>query len=424
MSSCRRRVEEVERRQREAEERLEQAQQAREQAELLRQGLLVAGAQLEATGRSLTERLEALRARLSEVERDRADLAQQVEAKSAQRQDAVIRSGELLQQAQGHETQRDQLQKIRQRLEGELQGAEETLRGEGRRRDQVLPQVLAAEQQLSALAQQIQEQGRQRSERDFRRARLTERLQELYRIDDAALTAALQAEAAALSSEQRAQMSERVQKLRARLEGMGPVSLGSVDEYDALTQRLEFLKTQQEDLIEARDDLKASIAQINRTARTQFRETFGRIKQEFVRYFTRLFNGGHADLLLLDEEDVLASGIEIVARPPGKRLQSISLLSGGERALTAIALLFALFKVRPSPFCILDEIDAPLDEANVQRFITVLEEFLELSQFILVTHNKKTITKADCLYGVTMEEPGISKILSAKLTSPAPAAAV
>ena len=211
-------------------------------------------------------------------------------------------------------------------------------------------------------------------------------------------------------------MTAHIQKLRAKLEGIGPVSLGSVEEYDELKRRLEFLQTQQYDLLKARDDLKASITQINRAARAQFRETFERIKQEFRHYYTRLFNGGQADLLLMDEEDVLECGIDIVARPPGKRLQSISLLSGGERALTAIALLFALFKVRPSPFCILDEIDAPLDEANVDRFTRVLEEFLALSQFILITHNKKTITKADSLYGVTMAEPGISKILSAKLT--------
>ena len=154
---------------------------------------------------------------------------------------------------------------------------------------------------------------------------------------------------------------------------------------------MDFWKTQQQDLIQSRDDLKASIAQINRTARTQFRETFQQIRQEFQHYFAQLFGGGQADLSLIDEEDVLESGIDIIARPPGKRLQSISLLSGGERALTAIALLFALFKVRPSPFCILDEIDAPLDEANVDRFTRVLEEFLALSQFILITQDRKSV---------------------------------
>ena len=207
-----------------------------------------------------------------------------------------------------------------------------------------------------------------------------------------------------------------MQKLRAKLEGIGPVSLGSVEEYDELKRRWEFLQTQQQDLTQARDDLKTSITQINRTARAQFRETFEKIRVEFQHYYGRLFQGGEATLIMMDEEDVLETGIDIVARPPGKRLQSISLLSGGERALTAVALLFALFKVKPSPFCILDEIDAPLDESNVDRFTKVLEEFLALSQFILITHNKKTITKADCLYGVTMQEAGISKILSAKLT--------
>jgi len=224
--------------------------------------------------------------------------------------------------------------------------------------------------------------------------------------------------AALMTDEERQSLMSQVERLKTKLEAMGPVMLGSVEEYDQLKGRLDFLQTQQQDLLKSQEDLRRSIQQINRTARSQFRETFVKVQQEFQHYFSRLFNGGQADLILVDEEDVLESGIEIVARPPGKRPQSITLLSGGERALTATALLFALFKVRPSPFCILDEIDAPLDEANVDRFTKVLEEFLNLSQFILITHNKKTITKADCMYGVTMESPGMSKIVSVKLTSP------
>ncbi|MDP3722048.1 MAG: chromosome segregation protein SMC [Candidatus Omnitrophota bacterium] len=405
----------AEERQRRFEQVLADAQAAREAAEQRRQQLVMAKAQGEATLISLGERVQALETRGQELEAERVRLTQQLDAKTTQRQEAERRAAELSQQRQAHQDDGQRLQGERARLEAELATVSQTLREEEAKRDQVLPRLLEAEQQLSSILQRIQECGQQLSEHTFRRSRLFERLQELYQVDEATLQAAQQAQQPPLTGEQRSALAEQVQKLRARLEGIGPVSLGSVEEYDALTRRLEFLQTQQRDLVQARDDLKASITQINRAARAQFRETFERIKQEFMHYFTRLFNGGQADLILVDEEDVLASGIEIVARPPGKRLQSITLLSGGERALTAIALLFALFKVRPSPFCILDEIDAPLDEANVDRFTHVLEEFLALSQFILVTHNKKTITKADSLYGVTMEEPGISKILSAKL---------
>ncbi len=398
------------------ERSLNEAQAGRETAEQRRQQLLIAKAQVETTLQSLTERAETLRARQREVESERAHLTQQSETKVQQRQEAITRSQELTEQLQAHRSDADQLQEERGRLEAEVQSVTQTLRQEEARRDEVLPQVLSVEQELSSMLRRIQEQSRQLSERTFRRSRLIERLQELYQIDEATIQAEQLAVSEPLSDQQRAEMTEQVQKLRAKLEGIGPVSMGSAEEYDELKQRLEFLQTQQQDLIQARDDLKTSIAQINRTARTQFRETFERIKNEFKHYYGKLFDGGQADLILMDDEDVLECGIDIVARPPGKRLQSISLLSGGERALTAVALLFALFKVRPSPFCILDEIDAPLDEANVDRFTRVLEEFLSLSQFILITHNKKTITKADSLYGVTMEEPGISKILSAKLT--------
>ena len=145
-----------------------------------------------------------------------------------------------------------------------------------------------------------------------------------------------------------------------------------------------------------------------------FKETFEKIRENFRAMFTEIFGGGKADLVLIDEGDVLESGIDIVARPPGKQLQTISLLSGGEQTMTAVALLFSIYQVKPSPFCVLDELDAPLDESNINRFIRVLQRFLVHSQFIIITHNKRTIGMADVLYGVTMQEHGVSKIVSVK----------
>ncbi len=416
LTGAERAAQEAERSQETIERALAEAQATRETAEHERQQALVAKAQREASRQSLTERAAVVRQRREEVDAERARLGQQVEQKRAQQQEAVARAQQLSAERETHRRERPRLEDERGRCVAEEQEVSDALRQAEAQRNHVMPEVLAVEQQLAALAQQIQDQERQLAERGFRRTHLVERLRELYQIDEATIEAERHSDTPALTPEQRAELAERVGKLRATLESLGPVSLGSVEEYDELKRRHEFLQTQTQDLIKARDDLKASIAQINRAARTQFREIFVRIQEEFKHYFTRLFNGGKADVVLLDEEDVLETGIEIVAQPPGKRLQSISLLSGGERALTAIALLFALFKVRPSPFCILDEIDAPLDEANVDRFTRVLEEFLSLSQFILITHNKKTITKADSLYGVTMEEAGISKILSARLS--------
>jgi chromosome segregation protein len=155
---------------------------------------------------------------------------------------------------------------------------------------------------------------------------------------------------------------------------------------------------------------------INIQTREMFVETFNKIRANFQATFTEIFGGGMADLILHDDEDVLESGIDIVARPPGKKLQSISLLSGGEQTMTAVALLFAIYQVRPSPFCVLDELDAPLDESNINRFIKILERFLDHSQFIIITHNKRTISIADILYGVTMQERGVSRIVSVKFS--------
>src|SRR5207245_4714391 len=174
------------------------------------------------------------------------------------------------------------------------------------------------------------------------------------------------------------------------------------------------LRTKHNDITSAKKQFLGVINLINTQTREMFRETFQRIRDNFRAMFTEVFGGGKADLILLDENDLLESGISIVARPPGKQLQTISLLSGGEQTMTAVSLLFAIYQVKPSPFCVLDELDAPLDDSNINRFVRVLQRFLVHSQFVIITHNKRTIGMADVLYGVTMEEQGISNIVSVK----------
>ena len=216
-----------------------------------------------------------------------------------------------------------------------------------------------------------------------------------------------------------ADLEQVIAGLRTQLDNMGPVNLEAVHEYDELEERYKFLEAQNTDLTNSQRELLDVIARINSTTRKLFAETFEQVRANFREMFGELFRGGRADLSLLDENDPLNCGIEITAKPPGKQLQSVSLLSGGERAMTAVALLFAIYMVRPSPFCILDEVDAPLDENNINCFIGVLDRFVQQSQFIIITHNKRTIAKADVLYGVTMEERGVSKLVGVKLTAPA-----
>ena len=217
--------------------------------------------------------------------------------------------------------------------------------------------------------------------------------------------------------ETEANLEQIIADLTRSLDNMGPVNLDAVHEYDELEERYRFLEAQNNDLIAARREVLDVISRINSTTQKLFAETFTQVRINFSEMFAEMFGGGRADLSLQDENDPLNCGIEITARPPGKQLQSVSLLSGGERTMTAVALLFAIYMVRPSPFCILDEMDAPLDESNINRFIKVLERFVSQSQFIIITHNKRTIAKADVLYGVTMEERGVSKLVGMKLAA-------
>jgi len=208
----------------------------------------------------------------------------------------------------------------------------------------------------------------------------------------------------------------RMAEVQRKLTAMGPVNLVAIEEHAELEERYAFLHQQQTDLVGAKTQLLEMIHSINATTTELFKKTFDLVNANFQTMFKTLFGGGSAKLVLTDEADVLESGIDIIARPPGKKLQSISLLSGGERTMTAVALLFSLFKVRPSPFCVLDELDAALDDANINRFVSTLKAFLEHSQFIIITHSRQTIAAADIIYGVTMQTRGVSKIVSMKFS--------
>lgn len=208
------------------------------------------------------------------------------------------------------------------------------------------------------------------------------------------------------------ELESRIAEIRSKLEEIGPVNLVAIEEYQELEERLAFLSRQHDDLVASKAQLLEAIRKINETSAALFAETFAQINAHFEATFQELFGGGSARLEMPSGEDVLEAGIEIIARPPGKRLQNISLLSGGERTMAAVALLFAIYRIRPSPFCVLDELDAALDESNISRFIGMLRNFLKNSQFIVITHNRRTIAEASVIYGVTMPEQGVSKIVS------------
>jgi chromosome segregation protein len=217
-----------------------------------------------------------------------------------------------------------------------------------------------------------------------------------------------------LAGEELATQDQLYHEMRTKLDGMGPVNMMALEEYKETAERHSFLEPQRTDLISSIENTTATIKEIDQISRQKFEEAFHKINDNFQATFKKLFGGGHAFMKLTDEENSAESGIDVVASPPGKRLQSVLLLSGGEKALTALALLVGIFQFAPSPFCILDEVDAPLDETNVGRFTDLVKEMSVQTQFVLITHSKKTMSIAPVLYGVTMQEPGVSKLVSVK----------
>jgi chromosome segregation protein len=213
-----------------------------------------------------------------------------------------------------------------------------------------------------------------------------------------------------------AALKSRQSELNRSLRGLGEVNLTAIEEHDEAKKRYDFYQEQQEDLLNAIDNLKEAILKINKESRERFSTTFTAVAAKFSEVIPMLFGGGKAQLSLTETNDILDAGVEIHIRPPGKKLQNMNLLSGGEKALAAIGLLFSIFLIKPSPFCLLDEVDAPLDDANIHRFNSLLEQIAATSQVILITHNKRTMEKADELYGVTMQEKGVSKLVSVRLS--------
>ncbi len=285
---------------------------------------------------------------------------------------------------------RESLREARSELTAEAQGLRNKIR-------QIEEQIHAAD----LAANEIRHQ----------RNSLADRLREDYGIELAEL------EHKPTDEEQQQQQEEvqnEIEELRRKINNLGNVNLEALQELDDLENRFQTLSDQYKDLVEAKNSLEGIIDKINADSRRLFAETLHTVKGHFEKLFRDLFGGGRADIILDDDDDILESGIEIVARPPGKEPRSISLLSGGEKTLTCVALLLAIFRSRPSPFCVLDEVDAALDEANIDRFIQVLQDFLAWTQFIIVTHSKKTMTAADTIYGVTMQESGVSKQVSVR----------
>jgi chromosome segregation protein len=217
-----------------------------------------------------------------------------------------------------------------------------------------------------------------------------------------------------LSVEEVAAAEERYRQIKTKIENLGPINMMALEEYEESKQRHDFLAGQQQDLLDSIRDTARAIEEIDAVTQKQFGEAFAAINANFTETFRRLFGGGQGMLRLTEAEDPSEAGIEIVAQPPGKRLQNVLLLSGGEKAMTALALLVAIFRFKPSPFCVLDEVDAPLDEANIGRYTQMIQEMSRQTQFILITHSKRTMNIAPVLYGVTMEEPGVSKIVSVR----------
>ncbi len=404
-------IDSLEEKQKRLQQKIQRQETSISQNNQKRQDTLIEIAGLKTEVSALAREAEDRKKRLDMLVESEAEQKRAHQARSAEAEKAEEKVGQLKQGIEQLKLQNRNLTGAKQDLEEKINRTTLKRREHSAAIRDLDEKAKNAQRELNEIREQRRSLQVKLTETNYKGDSLKEKMQQTYQLDlEGSLENIIE-----ISPPEDSVFGE-IKHLKGRLEGMGPVNLVALEESDQLQQRHSFLISQQEDLVSGQESLRKAITQINRTARQMFAETFSKIQVCFKEYFRILFNGGDARLILLDENKLLESGIEIVVRPPGKKLQNISLLSGGEKALTAIALLFAVFKVKPSPFCILDEVDAPLDEANVDRFANLLREFIKTSQFIIITHNKKTINMADIMYGITMEASGVSKIVSVKFT--------
>ncbi len=319
---------------------------------------------------------------------------------------------ELVEQIKGLESDLLKTAREKDNLSEQLTLSEESLRDKEEEEKKVDEEIRTLTRQIQDQAEKISRAELKQSEIRITTAHLEEKAYDDFNV---VLSEVAPSMADQLSDEEVPEANERIAELKRKIGKMGEVNLAALSDYQQANERFTFLQGQQEDLFESIQILKDTIERINQTTRDRFLETFQKVATNFEEIFSRLFQGGKAKLTLTDPSNPLESGVEIEANPAGKSMQNLHLLSGGEKAMTAVALMFSVFKERPSPFCLLDEIDAPLDEANVIRFQEMLKEMSEKTQFIIITHNQKTMSFANSLYGVTMEEKGVSKTVSVSL---------
>ncbi|MEI7750817.1 MAG: chromosome segregation protein SMC [Candidatus Omnitrophota bacterium] len=377
------------------EEVLNAVRQCQTQAEQFQQGM-----------RHLEESLRLVEQHTQKDQERQAFLEQGKERITTKEQELVQEEVVCVRLAEDHQQRLHEVDVDLELLRKDQREQEELLSSQRQTVDQMLhsQKVLQDEEHQISL---------QQMDLDYQLKNVGERLLQRYRLS----LSDLNPQEYVFTDEELVSVEQTIAGLQTKVDSLGTVNLLAIEEYQELKTRYDFLLAQQKDLDDARNSLMEAIRKINQTTKQLFEDTFKQVQETFKQYYQILFRGGEARIFLIDEAHPLESGIDIVVRPPGKKLQNMSLLSGGEKALTAVALLFALFKIKPSPFCLLDEIDAPLDEANIDRFLAVLNTFIDQSQFIIITHNRKTIAMGNSLYGVTMEEPGISKIVSVKVRS-------